>query len=395
VAGADGSGDGEATVYVFNTSTKATLFSHPGGACQLSPDGTVVCIFELDSEAGRVYHVATGALVCALSFLFTVKPNNGAVHCCVLNWQNTRLVTTADKRLLLWGIAAGEDDRFPIAMLDDEHSDDVSVSAFSPDGTTLLSGSEDGTVRLWDTSDGTCKRVLPLDESGTRYTNLLLCCAFSMCGGMLALVEYTHTAHPTAKLWAVASGRCVRTINDLGLAGVSYCAFSPDGSKLLFLNCNECMIVVHDVSAERDRCSPAAGAAALAAPPAARCDLLALLRSGDDADVVLRTACGREFKAHRAILRLRSSTLKAQLSGAYADSRAVVAVAADIPAPVLERLLHFIYAEELSPPVASRDEAAALLAAASFFGVPRLGAGRRMGVLFSAPPKKLEKVRPN
>jgi hypothetical protein len=362
----DGS-DGEATLHVFDTATKATLFTCAGSACQLSPDGGVLCVFNPRKSEARVFHVATRRLVHTVSFQPLLIPNG--VRCCALDWQNTRLLTPADKVLLLWSVTAGDDEeQEPITTLEG-HNDNIYTCAFSRDGDTLLSGSDDGTVRLWDAQARTCTRVLTLHESGRAM--MVTGCAFSACGCMLASVE-EHNNEPIAKLWAVASGRCVRTMHELDGAEVAQCAFSPDGSKLLLLNDYGGHVHVRDISAERDRCSPAAAAACLAASSTARCDLLALLRSGEDADVTLRAACGREFKAHRAILRLRSSTLKAQLSGAYADSRAVVDVAADIPAAVLERLLQFIYADELAP--AGREEAAALLAASAFFGVPRLGA---------------------
>ena len=100
------------------------------------------------------------------------------------------------------------------------HTDYVNSVAFSPDGTTLVSGSDDGTVRLWDIASGEA-RVFDGHED---YVNGV---AFSPDGSQVASASDDYSA----RVWDVTSGTPVATFTDeptyfLGVA------FSPDGAKL-------------------------------------------------------------------------------------------------------------------------------------------------------------------
>ena len=102
--------------------------------------------------------------------------------------------------------------------------------------------------------------------------------------------------------------------------------FSPDSSRVLTLHhtttnsasdtSGGSRAVLWDIRAERDAVAPSICIAVPAADM--RNNLLALLRSGEDADVTLRTADGTEFKAHRAILRMRSTHWPRSSRGATA-----------------------------------------------------------------------------
>jgi WD40 repeat protein len=74
------------------------------------------------------------------------------------------------------------------------HTLDVLCLAFSPDGSTLVSGCEDGTIKLWDVTRG--KEVATLKG----HASEVRCVAFSADGKMLA----TGGADKTIKLWDVA-----------------------------------------------------------------------------------------------------------------------------------------------------------------------------------------------
>ncbi|WP_162909420.1 WD40 repeat domain-containing protein [Aggregatilinea lenta] len=100
------------------------------------------------------------------------------------------------------------------------HTDYVNGVAFSPDGTTLVSGSDDGTVRLWDVASGEA-RVL---EGHEDYVNGV---AFSPDGLQVASASDDYSA----RVWDVASGETVVTFSTES-DSFSSVAFSPDGSKV-------------------------------------------------------------------------------------------------------------------------------------------------------------------
>ena len=71
------------------------------------------------------------------------------------------------------------------------HVGGVRTAAFSPDGTTLLTGSEGGTARLWRANDGAALVVLEGHEGW------LTAAAFSPDGATVL----TGSADGTARLW--------------------------------------------------------------------------------------------------------------------------------------------------------------------------------------------------
>ncbi len=113
------------------------------------------------------------------------------------------------------------------------HTDWVSSVAFSPDGRTLASGSADGTVRLWDVATGKTIQTL-----NAHWYHALLklfgipnvavsSVAFSVDGRTLASGNFDGTV----RLWDVATGKTVQTLN-AHTRRVSSVAFSSDGRTL-------------------------------------------------------------------------------------------------------------------------------------------------------------------
>jgi hypothetical protein len=319
----------------------------------VSPDGSLLCLYGLSASI-TLRRIRSDALHAEGERV--VDCGAESVDCCALNSDSTQLLVATDDRpeLQLFDVSTGQ----VLYTLSGHDAHGASSCAFSPCDALLLSGGCDCTLMLWDAYTGTRMRTFE------GHTGTVLHCAFSACGHMVL----SASDDGTAKLWAVSTGACVRTLV-FDTPNARHCAFSPDGARVALVTA-DAAVLLWDITAERDRCSPFAGVPAPA--PTMGGDMLQLLRSGADSDVLLRAACGREFPAHRAILRLRSATLAARLSGAFSDSRAAVDVPDDIPAAVLGRLLEFLYADALTPE--SADEAAALLHAADYFGVLRLRA---------------------
>jgi WD40 repeat protein len=94
--------------------------------------------------------------------------------------------------------------------------------AFSPDGRTALSGSADHTLKLWDVATG--KLVRTLEGHSDEVTSV----AFSPDGRTVLSGSWDHTL----KLWDAATGKLVRTFERHSL-GVTSVAFSPDGRSVL------------------------------------------------------------------------------------------------------------------------------------------------------------------
>jgi outer membrane protein assembly factor BamB len=116
----------------------------------------------------------------------------------------------------LWNLAAGKEQATCKG-----HTDDVLVTAFSPDGRILATGSVDRTVKLWDVTDG--HALATLQGHGDAVTSV----AFSPDGQTLASGSGDHTV----KIWDVAARR-VRATLQSHEDEVLAVAFSPDGRRL-------------------------------------------------------------------------------------------------------------------------------------------------------------------
>ncbi|MBF0425384.1 MAG: pentapeptide repeat-containing protein [Magnetococcales bacterium] len=107
-------------------------------------------------------------------------------------------------------------------LLQSGHLDSVQAVAFSPDGTTLLSGSDDHTLKLWDARTGQCLHTLQEHQAAVRSV------AFSPDGAMLLSGSFDRTL----KLWDARTGQCLHTLQG-HQAEITAVAFSEDGTMLL------------------------------------------------------------------------------------------------------------------------------------------------------------------
>jgi WD40 repeat protein len=98
----------------------------------------------------------------------------------------------------------------------------VYAVAFSPDGTTVMTGSSDGTARLWDAATGR-PMAAPM-----RHDSMITDAAFSPDGTTLL----TGSADKTARLWNAHTGTPIADPIQHG-GGVNCVAFNPDGTAVM------------------------------------------------------------------------------------------------------------------------------------------------------------------
>jgi WD40 repeat protein len=98
----------------------------------------------------------------------------------------------------------------------------IGTLAFSPDGTTLVSGSRDKTIKFWEIPSGQLIRTVGAHDGWVRAVT------FSPDGKVLA----SCSDDTTIKLWDSSTGSLIRILQ--GHKGpVRSIAFSPDGSRLV------------------------------------------------------------------------------------------------------------------------------------------------------------------
>ena len=98
----------------------------------------------------------------------------------------------------------------------------VTSAIFSPDATQIVSTS-DNTIQFWDLKTGLPKG-LPLADEHTKNVFLF---SFSPDGAQIAAAS----SHGTISLWHIASRQLVSCIEDVN--GVTSITFSPDGKQLV------------------------------------------------------------------------------------------------------------------------------------------------------------------
>jgi len=126
---------------------------------------------------------------------------------------------------LFFGVSVGTalfaQENLPEFVLQNGHSGSVYSVAFSADGEILASGSDDNTVKLWEIASG---RLLRTIEG---HSDDVTSVAFSLDGKTLA----SGGEDNVVKLWEVASGRFLRIIEGHSNY-VTSVAFSVDGKTL-------------------------------------------------------------------------------------------------------------------------------------------------------------------
>jgi len=180
------------------------------------------------------------------------------------------------------------------------HSSEIHSVAFSPDGRLALTGSEDNTAKMWDVATGRELRTLAGDTGTVTpfASSTVTSVAFSP-DGRLALTgtrSRSEFGSPgTVKLWDVATGRELRTLEGHADGGVTSIAFSPDG-RLALTGSEDNTATLWDVATGRGLRILAGhweGVTSVAFSPDGR---LALTGSSDNYARLWGVATGRELR---------------------------------------------------------------------------------------------------
>lgn len=214
-----------------------TLVRESANMCSMSPDGRLVVavdrLFTRDDSPMEVWDTTSGRCLFA-------SDTHGYGS---LNRYGRRISISSQGLLVVQGsyrqVGSGLDDHleFRIEVFDVGtrhavstligHTTDLTATAFTPDGHTLISGDYDGGVHVWDLATGRCSQRFSCASEVTAV-------AVSP-DGRLAL---TGCADGTVRVWEVAGGTCRRELYPhasqvlaLALSGDADLAISTSGDS--------------------------------------------------------------------------------------------------------------------------------------------------------------------
>jgi len=149
--------------------------------------------------------------------LVTFAGHKSPVTSTAFSADGTRLVTASlDKTARVWAAATGKPITPPL-----QHQDAVTAAAFSADGTRVVTASLDKTARVWDASTG--KPMTSLE-----HQRAVSAAVFSPDGTRVV----TASQDKTARVWDASTGKPV-TPSLEHQSFVTGVAFSPDGRRVV------------------------------------------------------------------------------------------------------------------------------------------------------------------
>ncbi len=147
-----------------------------------------------------------------------LRGHKGWVYSTAYSPNGTRIVSSSsDDTVRIWDAETGT-----LLNTLNGHANDVRSAAYSPDGKTIVSGSRDKSIRLWNADDGALLNTL------TGHTGAVNSTAYSPDGKTLASGSYDRTA----RIWDAESGDLLRVL-DGHTDEVRSVAYSPDGKTIV------------------------------------------------------------------------------------------------------------------------------------------------------------------
>ena len=169
-----------------------------------------------DGSAEEIYKYIESYAIQYLSDMIR-SPGHAVINTAFSPDGSAVLTVSEDGTARLWNAAIAKE----LVVLNG-HEGRVLSAAFSPDGSKVLTASDEGTARLWDAA--TAKELVVLNGHEGR----VLSAAFSLDGSKVL----TASDDGTARLWDAATAKELVVLN--GHEGwVLSAAFSPDGSTVL------------------------------------------------------------------------------------------------------------------------------------------------------------------
>jgi WD40 repeat protein len=215
-----GSVDNTAKVWDVRTGAEVlTLDGHTGyvHAASFSTDGTRIVTGSLDNTA-KVWDAKTGVE------LLTLKGHREPTLTQPLNADDTQGLATNDLQTETELPAAEDNELAQLldALAEDKTLAGVQATAFSPDGTQIVTGSEDETAKVWDARTGA--ELLTLNG----HTGSVHAVSFSPDGRRIVTGSWDFTA----KVWDARTGTELLTLNG-HTATVCSASFSADGTRIV------------------------------------------------------------------------------------------------------------------------------------------------------------------
>jgi len=233
------SGSDDGSVIFWDTITKQELekidISHrPVTCCDFSPDGNIVAAA---CEDGMLTLIDSESFE-ELSYTSAMK----SLNCCAFGPDGEIIVTGGysggrDYVPAIFYRTEGDElepeEPFEYTIDQEQHAEDITACAFSPDGSLVVTGGEDNYLILWDAVDFEFSAKL------AGHSAEITSCVFSPDGKMIA----STSKDGSMKIWNTENAQNESAYEDVFSDSISCCAFSLDGSKVVAGSLDRSLIV--------------------------------------------------------------------------------------------------------------------------------------------------------
>jgi len=180
----------------------------------LSPDGTLmVTVTALEDRIARVWDTVSGRQIAIL------HGHEGPLSHTAFSPDGTRILTASfDSTARVWNSVNG----VQIAALVG-HEMGVISAAFSPDGARIVTASADNTAKVWDAVNGEQISALRGHEDD------VISAAFSPDGARIV----TASDDGNIRVWDALQGQETAVLQRAGSISTTSAAFSPDGTRIV------------------------------------------------------------------------------------------------------------------------------------------------------------------